>query len=661
MTPPVPEDSQSSVAELREELDLPEQAYRLTLHRLRDGRQWRIAKSAWLGIKPEEEIHLVAVPLPQDDKKPKEEPKPKASPSRPSPTPGQLQPISPRSLANSGSNRTSPSAEPPRSQDQAVVVPATPSDSTISDTEDEAMPLEDAQAKQAITAKSHRNERNDRRSGSGDEEEVEDLGLEHVVPVRHSPSLPPSDSATVLLASFNDPSLPSASQQSTSTISDRRHGRRSLSPSPSYHSERSPSTKARVLRHAPPADSSSRPRAPSSSPRRIKTPPSSFPSASAPLASSSDTFPPPAQQPSLSAGPSGLASSQPSTDSDTSFRIGLDATGEVNFVPASSPQSAARALVQASELDTELGNGVVETMEERRRREKGKGRAIEMDPESVIDEQSDEVGVRLSPRVKRELRSSPRHFEAPTCRISPSGTRFTLEVVSPKKRHPACRIAPRKKRRLSDGGPVAADTSTSTVSSDLSSLSSQTRSQDATRPDLPSALLPEPSPLPASSQLQQSRPTIQRKPRSSISSKRRKPDADAASGPPLPRVEIPPFPSSGRACIYLRLPNAPIAPKWANAGLHPVFILKYQGGTLNVLFHVFQYIARETGWDVRDLRLRYTDTHAATEFERDKVAWGFDSLLTDFQNLDEWKVGEQDFLDVDYIPFSSSRTWMDTE
>lgn len=64
---------------------------------------------------------------------------------------------------------------------------------------------------------------------------------------------------------------------------------------------------------------------------------------------------------------------------------------------------------------------------------------------------------------------------------------------------------------------------------------------------------------------------------------------------------------------------------------------------------------------MRDLRLRYTDTNEDEPSEREKMAWGFDKVLTDFQNLEEWGVAEQDFLDVDFIPFSPYRTWQDTE
>lgn len=76
---------------------------------------------------------------------------------------------------------------------------------------------------------------------------------------------------------------------------------------------------------------------------------------------------------------------------------------------------------------------------------------------------------------------------------------------------------------------------------------------------------------------------------------------------------------------------------------------------------MLEYIQKETGWDVKDLRLRYTDMEEADPMEREKMAWGFDEVLTNFQNLEEWGVKEQDYLDVDYIPFSPSRTWQDTE
>ncbi|GAA5954974.1 hypothetical protein JCM3765_003149 [Sporobolomyces pararoseus] len=676
---------ENAIAELREELDLPVERFKLTLHRLRGGQKWRIAKSAWGGIKSEEELYLVAAPInTEEDRKPKDEPKPKPSPPRP--VTASKQPISPESLARFATDgRRSLDPEIRRTPSQELVVPATPEDSTVSDTEDEAMPLdaeeeEEEVSKQDNLAMDRIGERvtaeKDRRLEES--ETLSGLGIAKLDPPLpaqpESSQAPPQTNGAAAIEALP----PLNSQFSTGSIEedDRRDSRRSFSPSPSQRS-----TKLGILQQHSSFGSPPPRQHRSSTPPCIKPPPSSAPSlipdqTATPVASTSSSFPPPAQPLPRPAGPVEPVSSQPSDLSDASFRIGIDSSGQVNFVPASSPQITSQQLPQPTvpPLGYQQATGVGES--EMRRSDKGKGKASE-----TPSEEEEEVVLVRSPRVKREPRSSPR--QDATSKSSPTRPRtsissFSLEIVSPPKRQLTCRIAPRKKRRLTDST-NAADVSNSTVSTDHSassnSSSQNSTTSSASRP--PSALNSATHPLPPPSicncQVQQvpsrshqhTAPPSRKKARSSLSMKQKKLEEEGLALA-RPRVEIPPFPSSGRFCLFLRLPNVPVAPKWAGPRLKPLFLLKYQGNgssTLgNVLSHVFRFVSNETGWNVKDLRLRYTDlSEEEGSDEREKYAWGFDTLLTDFQNLEEWRVGTQDFLDVDYIPFSSSRTWMDTE
>jgi hypothetical protein len=82
----------------------------------------------------------------------------------------------------------------------------------------------------------------------------------------------------------------------------------------------------------------------------------------------------------------------------------------------------------------------------------------------------------------------------------------------------------------------------------------------------------------------------------------------------------------------------------------------------SLLFDVFEYISQQTGWKMQDLRMRHSDLNEEEgSEERDKLAWGFDTIFTQFRSLEEWGVGEQDFIDVDFIRYSPDRKWQDLE
>jgi len=694
-------------------LELPAIRYRLSLNRIKNGSKWRIAKSAWAGLKAGEEVYLVATPVlesSQDDKKPKDEPKPKTSPRRP--TSPRNQPISPRSLSNSSSGNRSLSTEDNGAQAQDVVVPATPSNTDVSDSEDEVVELGKEKPSTSSGNGSERTESSQETGCASKKDRIEDSAAQSVE--NEAPPSPQLNSIQHPSSSAFPPSAqplpPSTSQHSTTTTDshDSFQARRSTSPSPSLASEHSPRYKtqllARGILHNPAPILSN----PSPSPSTfIKPPPSSIESTSAlanpdstPRPSTSASLPTPAQQPQNIPVATEPTSSQPSDDSNTSWRIGIDSTGQVNFVAASSPQITSQPL-PPNERTGNVTSNVEDTLSqmsdvERRRIEKGKGRADDPSPRMNSEEEEEEEEEDRPPsHVKQELRSSPwRSSLSRTSRripgsnransgspgqdlvvkssgssrssFSPKHSSFVLEIIpSPKKRRPACLLAPRKRRRTentaSTSNNSAADASTASSSSNSPSslLPIDLQSPRPSSSSRPQASQTQPIPTQrVSKSLASQRP----RPRSSLASAQRRAQDDAAALA-RPRCEIPPFPSSGRFCLHLRLPNAPVAPRWADAKLKPIFLLRYQAsGTLgNVLSKVFEYIASETLWNVRDLRLRYTDANEDDPREREKVAWGFDTILTDFQNLEEWGVNEQDWLDVDYIPFSPYRTWQDTE
>lgn len=729
------------------------------MHRIRQGQKWRIAKSAWAGIRPDEELHLVATPIldlasdshdsETQQKQLKDEPKPKPSPlsnNKTSPRvarPQQPAPISPQSLANSISSerRSFTGASGAMSDRRDVAIPATPDDSTVSDTEDEALPLGVAEGRSMHPLGDAANVDAEVPDSVGSTPSDTRSQSAHTLSVPDEKVVPPPPSST-----------PRTSTQS-STEDDVRQTRRSPSPSPSHQS-----TKSRVFRQhgafSSPTDPVAVSDESSCSPSNVKLAPPTSSAASVSnivdqfgnAFASSSAFPPPAQQPPASRTTEGpvtatVSSSQPSNDSETSWRIGIDSTGQVNFVPASSPRVTCREIAPtlAPPLAPETSQPIEEEDDEEkeaeeeapiRKLDKGKGRAIYDHHDEGIDGDSDEleVVVRSSPKVKKEAHSSPLRSNNSVAAASKRRTSqsprnapsFAVEVPSPspKKRQGICRIAPRKKRRLSQS--TATPTSTREPSSSSTNAASSTvdpvaSSIDMDRPSADTLACPSTSRLaatctdrarplscacqqdlntPTASQHALSTSTLEpprKKSRASVTQRQRqrKHEDDVAAALARPRVEIPRYPRSGRFCLYLRLPNVPVAPKWHDAQLRPSFLLKYQGNgssaTLgNVLSHVFEYVSIETGWSVRDLRLRYTDrsqpAHPSSQSssvrmgdnsdhedegaghdEREKSAWGFDTFLTDFQNLEEWGVGTQDFLEVDFIPFSPNRTWMDRE
>ncbi|GAA6055219.1 hypothetical protein NBRC10513_008169 [Rhodotorula toruloides] len=131
-----------------------------------------------------------------------------------------------------------------------------------------------------------------------------------------------------------------------------------------------------------------------------------------------------------------------------------------------------------------------------------------------------------------------------------------------------------------------------------------------------------------------------------------------------PRVSIPPPGRSERFHYWIRLPNWPTAPR--NMGpLRPNLLFKQQARgdvTLGLtLARVFDAAAEHSGWEVKDLKAIFHVPDDAGK-EEDVVVWGWDTILTEFCDLEEIGLeGKGDVVDFDYVPYSASRGCYDLD
>ncbi|GAA5878565.1 hypothetical protein JCM1840_007452 [Sporobolomyces johnsonii] len=666
----------AALLEIRTELDLPEALFKCALLRTRNGNKFRVAPSAWRFLKPGEDLELEVVRKALDTE---EKPKPqvsgstgKASPSRPSRP--FAQPISPRSLATSAAGRTSPTSD----QHEDYVVPATPSNSDISETEDGDDEREGGlgerrggaqretggtgQAKETTTPV----EMLDRQTSSGQhsgETSTSASTSERASSSRYfSPSADvhlPAEPAQSLAKSSTtlqppppsalhqanpellpNPNLPSshappasshlrdfpssqsqlpptfASDQSTfsfSNIQDNvRHGR-SPSPSPSFHSERSLIYKEQMQRRA--AEHLTVAPTTTTTTATIRPSPALGPLRPAPQVELSSLQPKPSS--------SGPRSSQTNAESDVSYCVGVDASGQIgSSLPKPSPSQPFDS--------TSAGS--------------------------------------LHPIASTSAK--PYTSTSSSLHTAPVATTLTSAPAYSRRPASASRIAPRKRARTSLT-PVPPPTGP--APSPGRNASQSTFAVEIPPPSSPHTSHPSTSST-AITTTSRATPTKRpRAPRPSLTISQRQAIArDKALA--RPRATPPAFPRSGRFCLYLRLPNWPIGPRWADAGLHHKLVLTFGaqgpnrdqtlGCTLN---RVFEYVAKETGWAVKDLRLRYLavrddddggDGGEHHEKRRElKWVYGFDEIFTSWRDLEEWGVTDNALLDVDFVPYDPLRPW----
>ncbi|GAA5914488.1 hypothetical protein JCM5296_004955 [Sporobolomyces johnsonii] len=778
----------AALLEIRTELDLPESLFKCALLRTRNGNKFRVAPSAWRFLKPGEDLELEVVRKALDTE---EKPKPqvsgstgKASPSRPSRP--FAQPISPRSLATSAAGRPSPTSD----QHEDCVVPATPSNSDMSETEDGDDEREGGLGERRGGAQSETGgtgqakatttpvEMLDRQTSSGQHSgdistttsTSERASSSHYfspsadvhMPAEPAQSLaksstalqPPPPSAQhqanpELLPHTNLPSshappasshlrdFPSsqsqlppafASDQSTfgfSNIQDNVRHCRSPSPSPSFHSERSLIYKEQMQRRA----AEHLTVAPTTT-TTTATIPALGPLRPVPQVELSSLQPKPSS--------SGPRSSQTAAESDVSYCVGVDASGQIGFVPRSPAH-----LRQRQGAVVEQDGGTVTSP----RADKGKRRAqddsssddeVVVAPQRRVEHSSDDeiTSQRLTEssssdddddvslrHVKKELPSSQHTSFSPThtaaqnvprkqhssslfssslpkpspsqpfdstsagslhpiastsakpyasmtssLHAAPVATTLTSALASNRRPASASRIAPRKRARTS----LTPVPPTGPAPSPGRNASQSTFAVEIPPPSSPHTSHPSTSSTAITTTSRATPAKRPRAPRPSLTFSQRQ---ALARGKALarPRVTPPAFPRSGRFCLYLRLPNWPIGPRWADAGLHHKLVLTFGaqgpnrdqtlGCTLN---RVFEHVAKETGWAVKDLRLRYTavrdddvDGDGGEHEKRRELKWvyGFDEIFTSWRDLEEWGVTDNALLDVDFVPYDPLRPW----
>lgn len=131
-----------------------------------------------------------------------------------------------------------------------------------------------------------------------------------------------------------------------------------------------------------------------------------------------------------------------------------------------------------------------------------------------------------------------------------------------------------------------------------------------------------------------------------------------------PRVPIPPGSRSERFHYYIRLPNWPVTPKNANSPLNPKLLFKHmakEGVKLELkLIEVFNAASRHSGWDVRDLRATFYVERGDGDHER-LVVWGWDTPYLGFLSLEDMGLRTGGVIDFDLRRYSGDRSYLATE
>ncbi|BGP47224.1 hypothetical protein JCM10450v2_003076 [Rhodotorula kratochvilovae] len=354
-----------------------------------------------------------------------------------------------------------------------------------------------------------------------------------------------------------------------------------------------------------------------------------------------------------------------SVDSHSSFRIGLDDTGEVAFVPPS-------PIPLTASLPTSAQAGPS-------RSAKGKERAFS--PEQGQGDESQEEARPVKPEP-RSSQPGPSFTFAP-----PAPPRVALKAHSSTLADASFSSDGTSSALTSLSGSSGSNTSSrlSTESSDLSTDSqgssgvSKLRSPTRPAPTVKLQGLKRPPPTvedtprkrlqrTQSQQIPRSpvagpSSTITASPARSSSNASLPASAARSSGRKnktlaekraealaRPRVEIPHESRSGRFHYYLRLPDWPTAPR--NAGpLKDIMFFKQGARGEDTLGQTVQFVfeaaAKETGWKVDDLRLTFCSRDADGNEGRESI-WGWDKLLTGFRDLEEIGLKSGDVVDIDH-------------
>lgn len=348
--------------------------------------------------------------------------------------------------------------------------------------------------------------------------------------------------------------------------------------------------------------------------------------------------------------PPGMGAS--SGETEVSLMIGLDANGNVNFVPRSPPPRKAAA---ARASATPRGKG------------KGKERAAVTEVPAAAASDDADADAGASPgSVKAELLSS-QHARA-----------CLQQTTMPTPPKPVLLSAFRRPCPTVHAGSTLSGTS-SRKHSTAPSTSSSDNSRKRSTPPTPEEEVFTPSKQrcvtasrlqregwipPAPSTSKQLRRLASASPQKTNSAARKTYAEKRREALTRPRASIPQPGRSERFHYWLRLPNWPTAPK--NKGpLHPKYIFKQSArGNITLglrLEHVFRSASEASGWEMKDLRATFYTFDDEGKLATTYV-WGWDGVLLGFRDLEEMGMPEVGgLIDFDYIPYDPTRTYFDTE
>ncbi|GAA5878553.1 hypothetical protein JCM3774_000104 [Rhodotorula dairenensis] len=342
-----------------------------------------------------------------------------------------------------------------------------------------------------------------------------------------------------------------------------------------------------------------------------------------------------------------------SGETEISLMIGLDANGNVNFVPRS-PSPALNAINRpASRTSTTPRNF----------RDKGKGRAILV--EETASEAEDSAG-----SVKREFMSSQpvralvRQAAVPTPPKPLLAIRTPFRALQGQNDGTVFSPTPAQKSSAAPFPPPSPSTKSRKRPAPSTSEEEGTFTPSKQHCVTASRLLAEGWNPPAPTSSRHHRVTSA-SPRKTDSAARKQWEERRREALSKPRASIPPPGRSERFHYWLRLPNWPPAPR--NQGpLKAQYVFKQHARGNNItlglrLEHVFQTASELTGWKMQDLRATFY-THDDEGKVTQTYVWGWDHMLIGFRDLEEMGMPDAGgLIDFDYIPYSPTRSYLDWE
>lgn len=336
-----------------------------------------------------------------------------------------------------------------------------------------------------------------------------------------------------------------------------------------------------------------------------------------------------------------------SGETEVSLMIGLDANGNVNFVPRS-PSPAVDAVNRAA---------LRASVSPRSARDKGKGRAtlVEGTASEAQDSARSVKGEILSSQPARALL---RQSAVPTPAKPFPTTRTPFRTLQG--RREGAVSAPTPSRKFAAVPPATNSRKRPTPPSSMEETFTPSKRLCVTASRLQAEGWNPPAPAPSRHHC-----VTSVSPRKTDSALRKHSEEKRREALSRPRASIPPPGRSERFHYWLRLPNWPPAPR--NQGpLAAKYVFKQHARgntTLGLrLEHVFQSASELTGWKMRDLRATFYTRNDDDGTVTSTHVWGWDHMLLGFRDLEEMGMPEAGgLIDFDFIPFSSQRSYLESE